>query len=499
MISINDHEISLDNQERLEPWTSYANVIRYSMNFINHCPVDTHNNLPWYLQYSCFWTDPLRPALWPDNPAGKFAWATTTLIKYYPYSGDPTIIQIVQQMLDRLWDFRTPEHFDWKNVPYASAYPASGIYFGARADGEFVTECDKVAQVGRAFVDFFELTGKRVYLERGIACADQLVSHLRDGNASQSPLPFRVDVRNGNVIEEYTADMVQPVRLFDELTKLGYPNYEPAQRQVWNWIEEFPLKNNVWKGYFEDIRIDPENANRDQLTALETARYILENYQNIPNWQGLSKGLIEWVKETLGAQPFFTAIPIHEQKFCYYPMGSHTARFGSICCMYAVLSGEASYLEMGIRSLNWATYMANENGIVTVGIDKPDYYNQCWFTDGYFDYVPHFLDAMAFAPQVAPTDQDHLLHSTSIVQTIDYQPLQIKYQIFNPQSIQNFRLTFLPIRVLVDKKEIPKQEFSPDKASWMIDDENLRIVRIHPLGKHITILGRNLGQDALGN
>jgi hypothetical protein len=32
----------------------------------------------------------------------------------------------------------------------------------------------------------------------------------------------------------------------------------------------------VWEGYFEDIRLDPENANRDQLSPLETARYILQ-------------------------------------------------------------------------------------------------------------------------------------------------------------------------------------------------------------------------------
>ena len=103
MIYIISHEIVLDNQERLEAWTSYDRVVHLAMNFVQNCPVDPANGLPWYLQYSCFWTDPLRPAVWPDNPAGKFAWATTTLLKYYPYSGDATSIGIVRGMLDRLW------------------------------------------------------------------------------------------------------------------------------------------------------------------------------------------------------------------------------------------------------------------------------------------------------------------------------------------------------------------------------------------------------------
>jgi hypothetical protein len=85
MIYINAHEVVLDKQERLESWTSYDRVVRRAMDFIGDCPVDPTNGLPWYLQYSCFWTDPLRPAVWPDNPAGKFAWAVTTLLKYYPY------------------------------------------------------------------------------------------------------------------------------------------------------------------------------------------------------------------------------------------------------------------------------------------------------------------------------------------------------------------------------------------------------------------------------
>ncbi len=490
MIYINDHEIALDMEEKLEPWTSYGNVVRYAMDFIKNCPIDKRNNLAWYLQYSCFWTDPLRPAIWPDNPAGKFAWAMTTLTKYFPYSGDKSFIDIVRQMLDRLWEYRTPDHFEWKDVPYASAHPGTGIYFGSRADGEFVTECDKIAQVGRAYVDFYELSGEECYLQIGIHCADELVRHLRSGNESQSPLPFRVDVRSGKIIEEYTADMIQPVRLFEALIDLGYTTYQPYLEHIWDWIVQNPIQNNVWKGYFEDIRIDPENANRDQLSALETARYIMENTAKFSDWQAIARNLIEWVKGTLGGHSFFTAIPIHEQKFCYYPMGSHTARFGSLCCMYAALSGEENYKEMGIRSLNWATYMANENGLVTVGIDRPDYYNQCWFTDGYFDYVPHFLHAMAFVPEKAPFNEDHLLYSTSVVQDIQYQPLSIRYRIFQPNSKQKFRLTYLPVTVQVDGKEIPQQEITPDRASWVVESEDLKVIQIQPFGREITILGR---------
>lgn len=489
MIHINNHEILLDEHERLEAWTSYDRVVWLSMNLIKNCPRDPRNGLPWYLQYSCFWTDPLRPTVWPDNPAGKFAWAATTLLKYYPYSGDRAFIDIVRGMLDRLIAYHTPAHFAWGAMPYASAQSGAGVYLGARADGEYATEPDKTAQAARAYVDFYELTEETRYLDAARACADVLVAKMRAGDAAHSPWAFRVDVHDGRVIEEYTADIVQAVRLFDELIRLGDAKYAPARDAAWNWIVQYPLRTNVWKGYFEDIRLDPENANRDQLSPLETARYILDNRERDGNWHAYVPRLIEWVRENLGASPFYTSVPIHEQKLCWHVMGSHTARYASLCALWAEASGDASYRERAIRSFNWATYMANDDGTVTVGIDRPDYYNQCWFTDGYFDYVPHFIDGMAALPETAPRDSNHLLRSSSVVQEIVYAPLHIRYHTFDAKANQVLRLTFKPARVLADGIELRQVETVDKEPGWSFDS-SLNVVRVRHNGKNVEIIGR---------
>jgi hypothetical protein len=489
MIFINEHEIRLDQNKRLEPWTSYDRVVSLAMDFIKRCPVEPHNQLPWYLQYSCFWTDPLRPAIWPDNPAGKFAWATTTLLKFYPYSGDAGFIPIIRSMLDRLWEYRTQADDAWPEVPYASAHPGTGIYFGARADGEYATETDKVAQAARAFVDFYEVTEEARYLEMGLTCARVLTTKLRDGDESHSPWPFRVNVRDGSVIEEYTSHIIPAVRLFDELIRLGYPEFQTVRTQVWDWIQTYPLQNNIWKGHFEDIRLDPSNGNRDQLSSLETARYILQHRNEVPNWQSLVKGLIDWVKETLGDHPFFAAIPIHEQKYCYFPMGSHTARYASLCALYAAATGDQTYREQAIRSFNWATYMANEQGWVVCGVDRPDYYNQCWFTDGYFDYVPHFLDGFAALPEMAPSDKDHMLDSTSVIQKIDYQPFRVAYRTFSPEGVQTLRLTFQPKQILVDKQLLLEIDSLGSGPGWYYLPEN-NTVKVQPAGREVEVIGR---------
>lgn len=469
MYCINEHEIVLDKREKLEPWTSYDRVVWLAMNFIKHCPVDEKVNLPWYLLYSCFWTDPLRPAIWPDNPAGKFAWAVTTLLKYYPYSGDKTHIEIVRVMLDYLIEHRVPSHLDWGSAPYASAHPGTGAYFGARADGEYATEPDKVAQIGRAFVDFYEMIGEEKYLRAGEDCAQILVKHLRVGDEFHSPVPFRVDVRDGKIIEEYTSDMIQLVRLFDELIRLGQIKYQSPRDQVLNWIQKYPLKNNVWKGYFEDIRIDPDNGNRDQLSSLETARYLLQNPSVEPNWKTIVPGLIDWACDSFGAQPYFSAVSIHEQKYCYFVMGSHTARFASLCAHWFEASGDERYREMAVRSLNWATYMANENGTVTVGVDRPDYYNQCWFTDGYFDYIPHFIDTMASIPALAPNDTDHMLRSSSAIREISYQPYCVSYKTFDQVGSQLLKITFEPNQVICGGNALLRLSNPEQPGGWFFD------------------------------
>ncbi len=490
MIYINHHEIVLDENEWLEPWASYDRVVWLAMNFVKQCPRDPRNDLPWYLQYSCFWTDPLRPAVWPDNPAGKAAWAVTTLLKYYPYSGDRAFVDIVRAMLDRLIAYRTPEHFAWGGVPYSAAHPGTAVYFGARADGEYATEPDKVAQAARACVDFYELSGETCYLEVARQCAEVLAAKMCPGDATHSPWPFRVDVRDGRIIEEYTAGIIQAVRLFDELIRLGDSRYAPAREAAWNWIVQFPIRTNVWKGYFEDIRLDPDDANRDQLSPLETARYILGNRERHATWRDDVPCLIDWVHENLGAAPFYGAVPIHEQKFCWHVMGSHTARYASLCAAWAAALGDPRYREHAMRSFNWSTYMASDDGTVTVGIDRPDYYNQCWFTDGYFDYVPHFIDGMAAMPEMAPRDSDHMLHTSSVVQAIEYAPLNIHYRTFDTNAEEVLRLTFKPARVLADGVALSEVATLHTEPGWSFDAA-LNVVRVrHAAARNVEILGR---------
>ena len=157
--------------------------------------------------------------------------------------------------------------------------------------------------------------------------------------------------------------------------------------------------------------------------------------------------------------------------------------------LWAEASGSNEYKERAQRSFNWATYMSSEDGTVTVGIDHPDYYNQCWFTDGYFDFVPHFLDGMAALPVLAPSTSDHLLSSTSVVQEIRYAPLSVSYKTFDNRAAEVLRLTFKPQMVLSSGDLLPEMSDGVSSPAWSFDP-TINVVRIKHASRDVEILGR---------
>jgi hypothetical protein len=485
MIFINEHEVRLDEGEGLLAWQPYDRVIWLALDFIRRCPTEARNGLPWYLTRSCFWTDPLRPAEWPDNPAGKAGMAANTLLRYYAYCGARWPLDVLQSMLDRLIAYHTPAHYAWPAVPYASAEPEFGVYTGARADGQQVIEPDKVAQAALGYLRFYQASGTEVYLQHARHCADVLADKVTAGDEQHSPWPFRVNAASGETVEAYCSQLIAALRLFDELIHLGLDeggHYRRANDLSWDWLVRHPMQNGMWKGYFEDIRLDPENANRDQYSPLECARYLLQHQDRLPDTLAKAHELLEWVMQELAAEPFFKAIAIHEQRFCYHVMGSHTARFASLCALYGAASGDTAMIETARRAFNWATYMADENGWVRVGIDRPDYYNQCWFSDGYFDYVVHFLDGMDAVPAWAPEGRDHMLNSTAVVQAIDYQPGLIRFRTFEAPEKARLHLSFEPRQVWSGGQ--PLAAANPDLLApgWHFDDGSrlLQINHAHP-------------------
>ena len=145
------------------------------------------------------------------------------------------------------------------------------------------------------------------------------------------------------------------------------------------------------------------------------------------------------------------ATGIREQLLWPQVGGSHTARYASLRALWSLAGGDEDSRLEALRSFALASYMARDDGVVIFSPCD----DSVWFTDGYFDYVPHFLDGMAALPEMAPADQDHLLSSTSIITTITYAPGRIAYHTYHPKGAETLRLTFTPATVTGDGEELP--------------------------------------------
>jgi hypothetical protein len=223
-------------------------------------------------------------------------------------------------------------------------------------------------------------------------------------------------------------------------------SYKKSFETLLAWMKNYPLKTNKWGPFFEDVGLWSDT----QINALTFMRFILENQQLFPNWKADSRGILDWVYRELGNKSWekYGVTVSNEQTSYRVPGNSHTARLGYSELLYASATGDKQAYERGIRQLNWATYMVNDDGENTY----PN--NETWMTDGYGDYVRHYLRAMDAFPELAPGNQNHLVSSTSVINKINYNDEAIKYESFDKASVEVLRLKTKPKQVKVNDVEL---------------------------------------------
>ncbi|MGA2448294.1 MAG: hypothetical protein ABTD50_06450 [Polyangiaceae bacterium] len=465
-----DHAIVLDADRRLLSWSNadspYAEVARLAADaFVTRFAVQESGVETW-LAWSRFDPESFEGVNWPHNPAGLYAMVMDSATLWYAFSGDHRLLDAALKGLDAaLAHGTTPSSWNWALVPYASADPGEIDYRGAndswcdscgRGDGTGVIEPDKVAELGFAYLQGFEVMGDVRYRDGAVACADALATHVRSGDALRSPWPFRVHAETGVVREEYSSNVVAAIVLFDELGRLDLGDtgaYTSARGAALDWLLRVPLKNDAWSGYFEDIEIQSDPAaNPNQYSALRTARWLIAHPDEDPTWRADATHLLAWTAEQFGRDTEtesgtqWGATVLSEQAADMAKMGSHTARFGATLALWFSATGDETAVERAARSLNWATYTCSDNGTVAVGPDANEGY---WFSDGYGDYIRHFLVAMGAVPEWAPARENHILQSTSVVNRVDYGPGRIAWTTFDSDATETLRLTARPSRVSV--------------------------------------------------
>jgi hypothetical protein len=475
--SIQYHPVRIDQHGNILPWfskdpgASYDTILSLVWNFWKNMPIDS-NGIKYYLNHQVWKPEHDMRGLGGD----QISMALSSWALYYAYTGDRSLVDdMIYQADTYLEHGLSPGHASWPDLPFPyNTVIHSGIYDGDMRDGKGILQPDKAGSFGHELVTLYKITGNDKYLAAARRIADCLSAHTVPGDSLCSPLPFRVNAytgETGNLLSNhftgevtspagYTTNWSSTLMLFEELSELGSPHsdeYQVAFQIILEWMKEHPLRSNRWGPFFEDI----PGWSDTQINAITFAMFILQHRDLFPDWKEDVKGIIEWTHRELGNHEYerYHVEVMNEQTVYRVPGNSHTSRQSSVELMYAALTGDTSCVTNAIRALNWATYTVDHDG-------KNRYIrDDIWLTDGYGDYVRHFLRAMDACPQLAPDNEDHLLSSTSVVRQISYSANLIAVETFTPATALRFKLNSRPVKVMAGGIEVPESTLS-GTARW---------------------------------
>jgi hypothetical protein len=476
------HPVQTDKDGNIIPWysedlgKSYSHTIQLVWNFWDTMRHDM-NGLPYYMNHQV-WNANV------DDHRGmggdQLSMAISSWRLLYDYTGNERIKENMRFIADyNLTHGLTPENSKWPDIPFPyNTLIYSGIFDGDMKSGKGVSQPDKAGSFALELVHLYKIEDDEVYLDAAIKIANTLSSKIKQGDIDHSPLPFKVNVFTGetallrhqnlagNVSDSacYTSNWVPSMQMFLDLIELKKGNvaaYKNAFDILLAWMKKYPLPNNKWGPFFEDVDAWSET----QINAMTFARFIMEHQQFFTQWKSDAKGIIDWVHRSFNNDKWkkYGVIVTNEQTVYQVPGESHTARQGADEILYASLTGDMSFYKNAIRELTWATY--------TVDFDGKNIFpnDENWLTDGYGDYVRHYLRAMTTFPELAPGDEDHILSTTSVIQQADYKgnlkksigsdfgeidsnKVKIYYRVFDEKGIEKIKLQNRPSQILLENK-----------------------------------------------
>jgi hypothetical protein len=451
------HEVKVDSAGGVVPWygsgpsEAYDHVIRLVWDFwrgMKPCP----NGVAYYMQHQVWKPEEDQRGLGGD----QISMALSSWSLLYDYTGDQRLLENMQYMSDYWLSHGLSKPTDqWSNLPFPyNTSLHSGVYDGDMRAGKNFLQPDKAGSFGIELVTLYKITGEEKYLAAATAIADTLARRVTPGDAENSPWPFRVNATSGEVHSVtangktsragYTADWTGTLDLFSELGKLGQGDrqaYARAAELTRAWLKQYPLQTNKWGPFFEDIVT--EKYSDTEINGDTMGMYLLNHPEFDARGTQLAAGILNWSERNFENHEFekWVVTPINEQTAYRVPGNSHTSRHASLELRYCELTRDNTRKPQAIRRLNWATYM--------VDIDGKNRYprDDIWLTDGYGDYVRHYLRAMAAAPELAPDNQNHLLRTSSVIRSISYGD-RITYTKFDSISQERFKLgAWRPARV----------------------------------------------------
>lgn len=377
------NEPKFNSKGELIPLQSYEQTVVRSMNFVttseNWVKTDSLTlkdekgvKRPVYFFYSFFLNDDgtQRRNSYVSYPAFHHSLYIKAFMRYYRFSGKMEFLQRALDLADWNMAHSTPSNYRYGGMPYSTC--AAGK-MGGFVDGQAIMT-DKAAIMALAYLELYQSTKIQKYLDAALLIATNLLKTQKpEGNWS-----FRVDPQTGKVKEEYTSSAIYAVMLFEEMEKL-YPklDFKQSGKRALDWILNNPVKTMLFNGFYEDVGAD--TTNRTNWDCIDLAKYLLAHHRDNPSYLKIATKLNEYIEHTFidKQHQYKPAEGIKEQLRCFVTMGIHSAHWASMMANFYRVTGDKSYKNRAVQTMNFVTYLQQENGRILVSADEYPYY---WYS-----------------------------------------------------------------------------------------------------------------------
>jgi hypothetical protein len=409
VVGIAAHAPIFDPQGRLLPWTSWNAALDLEMNYYRSCPLD-HG----YPRFVCetfldgLWTP--HPERTDTIPATQNGMGILSYLKFFELRGaqDPTLLRTARLMGNYLvQEALTPNTGEYpaftRSTGRREQFPQPADC-GSQADRPYEIEPDKGGIAGYALLRLYQASADIKYLRQSLHNARVLAALQRDGDATHSPWPFRVDYRSGEGRGNVSGNMSYILRLFDLLAELGHQEFSAPRSSLWEWIKRYQLPSAAGDGalfaqFFED---HDTPTNRTSWAPLNLARYLLEKQSLLdPDWSAECRRLIEFVRANFTHEELGVTV-CHEQDEDKQAWGGVNSSYGAILAMYAKATGSQAAANEARQTLNFTLYSIDSAG-------RPR--DLCsntqpggWQEDAHTDVIHNYVDALRAFPEWGGAD-----------------------------------------------------------------------------------------------